>query len=49
MLSALAYAYSCVIFAGTVVYALVNNTKDYQTLSEELGAVMIVVRHSCCR
>lgn len=42
MLSALAYAYSYVIFTGTVVYALVNNTKDHQTLNEELGAVMFV-------
>ncbi|MEO6606036.1 MAG: hypothetical protein ABIN55_10520 [Aeromicrobium sp.] len=42
MLSALAYAYSYAAFTGTVVYALVNSTKDYQTLSDDLGAVMIV-------
>ena len=40
-LSALAYAYSYVVFTGTVVYALVNHTKDYETLSAELGAVMV--------
>jgi hypothetical protein len=38
---ALAYAYSYVVFSGTVVYALVNHTKDYKTLSDQLGAVMI--------
>ena len=42
MWSALAYAYSYVFFTGTVVYALVNATKDYATLSDDLGAVMIV-------
>ena len=31
--SALAYAYSYVFFTGTVVYALVNDTKDYATLN----------------
>ncbi len=40
--SALAYAYSYVFFTGTVVYALVNGTKDYATLSDNLGMVMIV-------
>ncbi|MET0767530.1 MAG: hypothetical protein ABWY50_07800 [Aeromicrobium sp.] len=42
MLSAVAYAYSYAVFTSTVVYALVNNTKDYQTLAGELDAVMIV-------
>lgn len=42
MWSALAYAYSYVFFTGTVVYALVNGTKDYAALSDELGAVMMV-------
>jgi hypothetical protein len=42
MWSALAYAYSYVFFTGTVVYALVNGTKDYASLSDELGAAMIV-------
>ena len=41
-LAALAYAYSFVYFTGTVVYALVNDTKDYDTLTHELGAVMTV-------
>ena len=39
--SAWAYAYSYVFFTGTVVYALVNGTKDYTTLSHELGPAMI--------
>ena len=42
MWSALAYAYSYVYFTGTVVYALVNGTKDYATLTDALGAVMLV-------
>ena len=42
MWSALAYAYSYLYFTGTVVYALVNGTKDYATLTDELGAVMLV-------
>jgi hypothetical protein len=47
-ISAIAYAYSYVFFTGTVVYALVNATGDYTTLSDELqpwmtlhGAVML--------
>jgi len=39
--SAWSYAYAYVVFTGTVVYALVNHIKDYQTLSGHLGAVMI--------
>jgi hypothetical protein len=39
--SAWSYAYAYVVFTGTVVYALVNHIKDYQTLSNHLGAVMI--------
>lgn len=42
MWSALAYAYSYVYFTGTVVYALVNGTKDYATLTDALGAVMLL-------
>jgi hypothetical protein len=42
VLSAVAYAYSYLVFTGTVVYALVNQTKDYATLTDELGALMIV-------
>ncbi|MCU1376330.1 MAG: conserved rane protein of unknown function [Actinomycetia bacterium] len=41
-LAALAYAYAYVVFTGTVVYALVNNTKDYDALAKELGAVMTI-------
>jgi hypothetical protein len=33
-----AYAYSYVVFTGTVVYALANHTKDYQTLSDQYTA-----------
>jgi hypothetical protein len=47
--SAIAYAYSYVFFTGTVVYALVNATSDYNTLSRELqpwmtlhGGVMLL-------
>jgi hypothetical protein len=36
-----AYGYSYVVFTGTVVYALVNHTKDYKTLNDQLGLVMI--------
>jgi hypothetical protein len=39
--AALAYAYAFVVFAGTVVYALVNHTKDYEALTDELGALMV--------
>jgi hypothetical protein len=41
-LSAVAYAYSFVVFTGTVVYALVNSTKDYDTLNDQLGVLMTV-------
>jgi hypothetical protein len=41
MISASAYAYCYVFFTGTVVYALVNNTVDYPTLSDELGVLML--------
>ena len=40
--SAFAYAYSYVFFTGTVVYALLNGTKDYATLSDRLGPLMVV-------
>lgn len=39
--SAIAYAYSYVVFTGTVVYALVNGTVDYQALNDDLGTVML--------
>jgi len=48
-LSAAAYAYSCVFFTGTVVYALVDGASDYTALSHDLqpwmtihGAVMVL-------
>jgi hypothetical protein len=36
------YSYSYVVFTGTVVYALAHHTKDYTTLNEQLGAVMLL-------
>jgi hypothetical protein len=49
LVSAIAYAYSFVFFTGTVVYALVNGTADYRTLSDHLnpwmtihGAIMVL-------
>jgi hypothetical protein len=42
VLAAAGYAYSYVVFTGTVVYALMNGTKDYQTLTDELGPMMTV-------
>lgn len=48
-LSAFAYAYSYVFFTGTVVYALIHGTSDYDTLSHDLqpwmtihGAIMLL-------
>jgi hypothetical protein len=41
LVSAMAYAYSYVVFTGTVVYAMVNHTKDYKTLNAHLGTLMI--------
>lgn len=40
--SAVAYAYSYVFFTGTVVYALIDHTSDYDTLSHDLGLSMTV-------
>ncbi|MEA2458002.1 MAG: hypothetical protein QOC95_974, partial [Thermoleophilaceae bacterium] len=37
LVSAGAYAYCFVFFTGTVVYALVQNTSDYNALSDDLG------------
>ncbi|MEJ2866086.1 hypothetical protein [Actinomycetospora flava] len=42
LIPAVAYAYAYVYFTGTVVYALVEGTPDYATLSEELGVWMTV-------
>jgi len=41
-LCALGYAYSFVVFTGTVVYALVNGTENYDTLTDKLGVLMTV-------
>jgi hypothetical protein len=41
-IAAYAYAYTFLFFTGTVVRALVRGTADYTTLSEELGASMLV-------
>ena len=40
LVSAIGYAYSYVFFTGTVVYAMVNSTNDYSTLTGDLGAWM---------
>jgi hypothetical protein len=40
LISAIAYAYSFVFFTGTVVYAIVNSTSDYSTLTGDVGASM---------
>lgn len=47
--SSIGYAYSFIFFTGTVVYALVDHTKDYATLSDRLnlwmtlhGAIMVL-------
>jgi hypothetical protein len=42
VVSAVAYAYCYLFFTGTVVYALVNATPAYETLSLELGWSMTV-------
>ena len=41
-LSAAAYAYSYVFFIGTVVYALVDGTSDYEALSHDLQPWMTI-------
>jgi hypothetical protein len=40
--SALAYAYSYVFFTGTVVYALIDGSRDYNALGNDLGASMTI-------
>jgi hypothetical protein len=40
--AAVGYAYSYIVFTGTVVYALVDGTKDYATLTEQLAVMMTV-------
>lgn len=40
LLSAAAYSCAFVFFTGTVVYALVNGTSDYDALTDDLGALM---------
>jgi hypothetical protein len=37
---ALAYAYAYVFFTGTVVYALVESTPDFEALNDDLGVAM---------
>ena len=41
-LSAIAYAYSFVFFTATVAYALVNGTRDFEQLGEELNPAMTI-------
>lgn len=40
--AAVAYAYAYVFFTGTVVFALVADVADYDSLSERVGAAMFV-------
>ena len=40
LISAIGYAYSFVFFTSTVVYAIVNSTADYSTLTGDIGASM---------
>lgn len=41
-LGAFAYAYAFVFFTGTVVYALIDGTRDYETLTADIGPWMTV-------
>jgi hypothetical protein len=41
-IGAVAYAYAFVFFTGTVVYALVDGTPDYDALSHDLAPWMVV-------
>jgi hypothetical protein len=40
--SAFAYAYAYAFFTFTVIYALVDHTPDYDTLSDDLGPWMLI-------
>jgi hypothetical protein len=42
LVAALAYAYTFVFFTGTVVYALVDQTSDWKTLTSTFGAWITV-------
>ncbi len=42
LFSAIAYAYSYVFFSGTVIYAMMNGTRDYAALTDKLGASMTI-------
>lgn len=42
LISAWAYAESYVAFTGTVAYALVEHTPNYNTLSDDLGPSLLV-------
>jgi hypothetical protein len=40
--SAYAYAYAYIFFTFTVIYALADNTPDYETLSDDLAPWMLI-------
>jgi hypothetical protein len=42
LLSALAYAYAYVFFTGTVVYALIEGTGDFDALNHDLSPWMVI-------
>jgi hypothetical protein len=42
LVAAAAYAYAFVFFTGTVLYALVNHTSDWEMLQKDLGAWMTI-------
>lgn len=42
LVSAAAYAYAFVFFTGTVIYALVDGTPDYETLTDQIGPAMTI-------
>jgi hypothetical protein len=42
LVAALAYAYTFVFFASTVVYALIDHTSDWNSLASKLGAWVTV-------
>lgn len=42
LVAAVTYAYTFVFFTGTVVYALVNQTSDWEMLQQEFGAWMSI-------
>ncbi|HRV59643.1 MAG: hypothetical protein KDB54_11885 [Solirubrobacterales bacterium] len=40
LVSSIGYAYAFVFFTGTVVYALVDGTPDYDTMVDQIGVAM---------